>query len=49
MVIYSFFDAIKFDPKNLNNIEEIIKKSYLQKIILAESKVLEADNFLNII
>ena len=38
-----------FDPKNLKNIEEIIKKSYLQKNIIAKSKALKTDNFINII
>ena len=40
---------LTFDPKNLNHMEEMIKKSYLQKNVLAESKVLEADSFFNII
>ncbi len=38
-----------FDAKNIKNIEEIIKKSYLQKNVVSKSKVLQSDNFLNII
>jgi len=40
---------ITFDAKNIKNIQETIKKSYLQKNVIAKSKFLETDNFLNII